>query len=175
MNTQEVLTQLFNAISLGFVLVLAMDFSREIITLYKKVFVTSVAPKNTHWLSSLPVITTPQALLQLPDPWSLPLEESHELPPVKLVQTEKKHLRLLPQAKETSMAVAPQKEELLLGINMDKLKLRQARKIAKVLGIAQKVNGKDQKLDFLRSQIKLKLQQANSDIVQAVKLELIAC
>jgi len=57
------------------------------------------------------------------------------------------------------MVVAPKLEELLVGISIDKLKLRQARKIAKVLGIAQKVNGRDQKLAFLVSQIKVKLQQ----------------
>ena len=51
----------------------------------------------------------------------------------------------------------------------------QARKIAKVLGIAQKVNGKDQKLGFLVSQIKLKLQQATVEIVKVVQQELLAC
>ena len=57
----------------------------------------------------------------------------------------------------------------------DKLKLRQARKIAKALGIAQKVNGRDQKLEFLRNQMKLKLQQAKFEIVQSVAQELLAC
>ncbi len=50
-------------------------------------------------------------------------------------------------------------EDLLRGLDLDKLKLRQARKVAKVLEIAQKVNRRDQKLAFLVSQIKAKLQQ----------------
>ncbi len=47
-----------------------------------------------------------------------------------------------------------------------------------VLKIAQKVNGKDQKLEFLRSQIKLKLQQTrflSPEVLVAVKAELVAC
>ncbi len=87
----------------------------------------------------------------------LPVEEAVVL--VKPPQKEQKHLRLLPQAKETNITVVPKLEDLLLGISINKLKLRQARKIAKVLGIAQKVNGRDQKLVFLGSQIKSKLQQ----------------
>lgn len=93
----------------------------------------------------------------MPDPWLLPVKESVIL--VKPFQKKQKHLRLLPQAKETSMVVAPKLEDLLTGVDLDKLKLQQARKIAKVLGIAQKVNGKGQKLAFLVSQIKAKLQQ----------------
>ena len=96
----------------------------------------------------------------------LPVKESVVL--VELIQKEQKHLRLLPQAKETSMVAAPKLENLLRGVDLDKLKLRQARKIAKVLGIIQKVNGRDQKLAFLVSQIKLKLQQAKVEIVEVV-------
>lgn len=111
-------------------------------------------------------------------PWLLPLTNKRDLALIKLVQTKQKPLQLLPPAKETNIAVASQLEDLLLGVNIDKLKLRQARRISKVLGIAQKVNGKDQKLSFLRSQIKLKLQQERSlshEVVIAVKTELVAC
>ena len=80
----------------------------------------------------------------------------------------------LPPAK-TIDVFNPELEDLLRGMDLDKLKLRQARKIAKVLGIAQKVNGKDQKLEFLRNQMKLKLQQAKFEIVQSVAQELLAC
>ena len=93
---------------------------------------------------------------------------------ILLAHKQQKHLRLLPPAKAIDVS-NPEFKDLLRGVNLDKLKLRQARKIAKVLGIAQKVNGKDQKLDFLRSQIKLKLQQAESETVQVVKKELLAC
>jgi len=44
--------------------------------------------------------------------------------------------------------------ELLSGVDLDKLQLRPARKIAGKLGIQQKVNGKDQPLSWLRAQIK---------------------
>ena len=66
-------------------------------------------------------------------------------------------------------------DDLLQAVDLNRLKLRQARKIAKVLGIAQKVNGRDQKLAFLVSQIKSKLQQAKAEIVEVVIQELIAC
>ena len=56
----------------------------------------------------------------------------------------------LPPAKTINVS-NPELEDLLRGVDLDELKLRQARKVAKVLGIAQKVNGKDQRLDFLRS------------------------
>lgn len=48
---------------------------------------------------------------------------------------------------------------LLAGIEIEKLKLRVARKIASRLGIRQKVNGKDQPLAWLRSQIKKRLEE----------------
>jgi hypothetical protein len=52
---------------------------------------------------------------------------------------------------------APTLEELLEGIDLDTLPLRAARKIAGKLGIAQKVNGKDAPLAWLRTQIKNRL------------------
>ena len=81
---------------------------------------------------------------------------------------------MLPPAKTINVS-NPELEDLLQAVDLNKLKLRQARKIAKVLGIAQKVNGRDQKLAFLVSQIKLKLQQARAEIVEVVRQELIAC
>lgn len=46
---------------------------------------------------------------------------------------------------------------LLQGIDIEKLQLRPARKIAKALNIAQKVHGKDAPVSWLRSQIKARL------------------
>jgi hypothetical protein len=54
---------------------------------------------------------------------------------------------------------APTLEELLEGIDLDTMPLRPARKIAGKLGIAQKVNGKDAPLAWLRAQIKNRLSE----------------
>lgn len=72
---------------------------------------------------------------------------------------------LLPQPKEiteslpNTVADVVTLGNLVVDVDLDKLQLRLARKIAKALGIAQKVNGKDQPLSWLRTQIKAKLQQ----------------
>lgn len=158
MSTQEVLTSLLNAIALSFTLVAAMDFGTRLLVAYKQVSIVSSSPliaiEPTHQST---IGTIPQALPQLPDPWLLPLEGARTSP-LSLVETEQKHLRLLPQAKETSLAVTPTLEDLLFRVN--KLTLRKARKLVNLLGITQKVNGRDQKLEAPKSQIKLKLQQA---------------
>ena len=78
---------------------------------------------------------------------------------ILLAHKQQKHLQLLPPVRAIDVST-PELEDLLRGVDLNKLKLRQDRKIAKVLEIAQKVNDRDQKLEFLRSQIKLKLQQA---------------
>ncbi len=177
MSAQELLTYLFDAIALGFLSIAVMDFTTRSVAVYSQVTVASNSPLTNiqQPLTQLPLNIIPEKLLQLPDPWLLPLTNKRELVLIKLVQTKQKPLRLLPPAKETSIAVASQLEDLLVGVNIDKLKLRQARKVAKALGIAQKVNGRDQKLEFLRSQIKVKLQQAKLEILQVVKQELLAC
>jgi hypothetical protein len=172
MSTQELLTYLFNAIALGFTIIAAMDFALRLVAAHKQVSPHSSSPLTSTQQPSLklPLVTIPQVLSQLPDPWLLPLPAQEAVGLIKLVQKEPKHLRLLPPARETSMAIAPNLEELLLGISIDKMKLRQARKIAKVLGIAQKVNGRDQKLAFLVGQIKSNLQQAKAEIIELVRL-----
>ncbi len=177
MSTQELLTFLFNAIALGFLAIAAIDFGTRAVVVYNQIKVASLSPSiNIEKLVTQPsLVPIPQALPQLPDPWLLPLPVEEAVGLVKPLQKEQKHLWLLPQAKETSMVIAPKLEDLLPEIDIDKLKLRQARKIAKVLGIAQKVNGRDRKLEFLAGQIKNKLQQAKSEIVEAVRQELIAC
>lgn len=181
MSTQELLTFLFNAIALGFALIAAIDFGTRLLVAYKQVSIVPSSPLTAKPVTGracaieptnqLPMVTTPQVLPQLPDPWLLPLEGARTSP-LSLVETEQKHLRLLPQAKETSIAVTPTLEDLLFRVN--KLTLRKARKLANLLGITQKVNGRDQKLEALKSQIKLKLQQAKSQTSQIVKQELLA-
>ena len=177
MSTQELLTYLFNTIALGFLAIAAIDFGTRAMAVYNQVAVASNPPlTNSEKLATkLPLAATPKELPQLPDPWLLPLPVKESVVLVKPLQKEQKHLRLLPSAKEKIMVVAPKLEDLLTGIDLDKLKIRQARKIAKVLGIAQKVNGRDQKLAFLVSQIKLKLQQPKLEVTELVRQELLAC
>jgi threonyl-tRNA synthetase len=177
MSNQELLTYLFNAIALGFLTLAAIDFGTRAVAVYNQVKIASDSPltNSEKLVNQLPPAATPQKLTQLPDPWLLPLLVEESVVLVKVVQKEQKHLRLLPPAKETGRAVAPKLGDLLTGVDLDKLKLRQARKIAKVLGIAQKVNGRDQKLAFLVNQIKLKLQQPKLEVTELVRQELLAC
>lgn len=185
MSTQELLTFLFNAIALGFIIIAAMDFGTRLVVAYKQL---SIQQLPTQLLRS----GIPQTLPQLPDPWLLlPVAENPlllQLPSTEffkgenkakiaskilLTHEQQKHLRLLPPVKTVDV-FNPELEDLLRGVDLDKLKLRQARKIAKALGIAQKVNERDQKQAFLISQIKVKLQQAKAEIVEAVRQELLA-
>ena len=193
MSTQESLTFLFNAIALGFIIIASMDFGTRLVVAYKQVSSISNSPSASTQkpISKLPLAVKQQELDQLPDPWLLPVAENPLLlrfpspeffkredkaeivSNILVAQKEPKHLRLLPPAKTIDVS-NPELEDLLRGIDLNELKLRQARKIAKALGIAQKVNGRDQKLAFLVSQIKVKLQQAKAEIVEAVRQELLA-
>jgi hypothetical protein len=100
----------------------------------------------------------------LPDPWMLPLDEVAEIPiPQRCSASQPKPLLLLPQSdvvttSSLQLNAEPTLDELFSGIDIDKLQLRRARQIAKALGIAQKVNKKDQPISWLRAQIKAKLQ-----------------
>ena len=194
MSTQELLTFLFNAIVLGFITIASIDFGTRLVIAYKQVSIALDSPLTNPQQSSgqLPLTIKPEELGQLPDPWLLPVAENPlllRLPSTEFFKREDKaeiaskilmahqqqrYLRLLPPAKTINVS-NPELEDLLQGLDLDRLKLRPARKIAKILGIAQKVNGRDQKLDFLSSQIKLKLQQTESETVQVVKKELLAC
>lgn len=85
-----------------------------------------------------------------------------------------KHLLLLPPAKIDSNSppltnINSEINDLVAGTNLNTLKLRQARKIAKSLGIAQKVKGKDQPLCWLKGQIKSKLQQQDQLTVAVIE------
>ena len=188
MSTQELLTFLFNAIALGFVTIASIDFGTRLVVAYKQVSITSNSPKKQPFIQQLPTQLQKAGILQelpqLPDPWLLPGAENLQLSSTEFVGSKdkakmaseillthkhQKHLRLLPPAKTIDVS-NPELENLIRGVDLDKLKLRQARKIAKVLGIAQKVNGKDQKLGFLVSQIKVKLQQKTLGQSTATKL-----
>ncbi len=63
----------------------------------------------------------------------------------------------------------PTLEQLLKGIDLDKLQLRPARKIASRLNIAQKVGGKDQPLGFLRAQIKKRLEEQPQEVAPVIE------
>lgn len=95
----------------------------------------------------------------------LPIDEVAEIPiPQRCPRNKSKPLLLLPPADVVAARSVPTTteltlDELFLGIDINKLQLRLARKIASSLGISQKVNGRDQKLSWLRAQIKAKLQQ----------------
>ena len=159
MSIQELSTFLFNAIALGVITIAAMDLGTRLVFAYKQVSIASIPPKKQPSIQQLPTqlphSAIPQELPQLPDPWlSLPVEEAVVL--VKLVQKEQKHLQLLPPAKEIKTGDAIElADNLLEEIDLNKMKLRQARKVAKVLGIAQKAKGRDLTLVLLLSQIKL--------------------
>ena len=193
MFTQELLTFLFNAIALGFITIASIDFGTRLVIAYKQVSIALDFPLTNPQEPSgqLPLAVKQQELGQLPDSWLLPVAENplqlrfpspeffkredkaEIVSNILVAQKEPKHLRLLPPAKTIDVS-NPELEDLLRGIDLNELKLRQARKIAKALGIAHKVNGRDQKLAFLVSQIKVKLQQAKAEIVEAVRQELLA-
>ena len=67
----------------------------------------------------------------------------------------------------TEVEHQPTVEELLDGVEIDKITLRKARKIASALGIKQKVNGRDHKKAFLVAQIAKKL-RANPETVAPI-------
>jgi hypothetical protein len=68
----------------------------------------------------------------------------------------------------------PTLEELFLGIDLDTLQLRPARKICGRLGIQQKVNSKDAPLSWLRAQIKAKLSEKPTEVVPVIQEVLLA-
>lgn len=68
-----------------------------------------------------------------------------------------------------SSQLDPTLQQLLLGIDLDKLQLRPARKIAGRLNIQQKVNGKDQPLSFLRAQIKKRLSEQPQEVAPVIE------
>ncbi len=70
----------------------------------------------------------------------------------------------------TEVEHQPTVEELLDGVEIDRITLRKARKIASALGIKQKVNGRDHKKQFLVAQIAKRL-RANPEMVAPIIVE----
>lgn len=174
MSAQEILTLLFDVIALSFITIATLDFITGLMPLmpHSKMPLVSPGQLNLFDLKPLP-------LPLLPDPWMLPIDEiaSVTAQPQQTAQIEQKPiLMLLPPVKEIKIrpplptAVEPKLVKFLSHIDIDKLQLRPARKIAKVLNIAQKINGRDQTLSFLRSQIKARLQQLETLPVETVKV-----
>jgi len=180
MNAQYFLTLLFEAIALGFIAIATFDFITGLIP--KINLVQQVSPDRLS-VFDLKLEPEAEALPLILDPWTLPLEDiAKEITESSSpVQYQHKPLLLLPQAQEVvgerspiSVSAKTVLDELLVRVDLEELQLRPARKIAKVLGIAQKVNGRDRPLSFLRSQIKNKLQQSPSlelETIEAVQRE----
>lgn len=162
MSAQESLTLLFNAIALSFITIATLDFITGLLPLMPRHKISLVSPGQLKLFDC-----KPKPLPLLPDPWTLRVDEIAEViaQPQKIVQTQHQPVLLLPPVKEARLqtllptAAELKLDQLLSYINIDKLQLRPARKIAKALNIVQKINGRDQTLGFLRNQIKVKLQQ----------------
>ncbi len=156
MNAQDFLTFLFDAIALSFLTIATIDF---ITGLMPRLKISSISRGQLNLFDH-----KPEPLPLLPDPWILPLDEAIPRPQHQHFSvSQSKPLLLLSPAKEAATSSVPTTaeaapDELFLGIDIDNLQLRLARKIAKALGIAQKVNKKDQPISWLRAQIKAKLQ-----------------
>lgn len=174
MSAQEFLTLLFNASAIAFITIATLDFFSGLMPLMPRHKISLVSPGQLNLFDC-----KPKLLPLLPDPWMLPIDEiaSLTIQPQQTAQTQHQPvLLLLPPVKEASIQLPlpitaePKTEQLLSRINIDKLKLRPARKIAKALNIAQKINGRDQTLSFLRNQIKVKLQQLETLPVETVEV-----
>lgn len=172
MSAQKILTLLFDAIALAFITIAILDFIAGLMPLMPRYKMPLVSPSQLNLFDLKPVPL-------LPDPWTLPIDKIVEVTaqPQQTAQIEQKPvLMLLPPVKEISIrpplptAAEPKLDQLLSHINIDKLQLRPARKIAKALNIAQKINGRDQTLSFLRNQIKVKLQQSEVLSVEIVEV-----
>lgn len=193
MNAQSFFTYTFDLIAFGYAAFILFDFIDRIGGEIWDIF----SPEHTLQQDDMPRLTKvspgqlslfdlqPEAILQLPDPWTLPDDNAVEFPtqPYKPVQQQQKPLLLLPQAKAISrqpslpVTAQPSLDELLANLDLDTLQLRPARKIAKALGVAQKVNKRDQPVGFLRAQIKAKLQRHQElppETINALKRELLA-
>ena len=174
MSAQEFLTLLFDAIALSFITIATLDFIAGLMPLMPSSKMPLVSPSQLNLFDFKPL-----PLPLLPDPWTLPIDEiaSVTAQPQQTVQIEQKPvLLLLPPANEigiqTPLATTVKLKLVkhLTHIDIDKLQLRPARKIAKALNIAQKINGRDQTLSFFRSQIKAKLQQSEALSAETVEV-----
>lgn len=135
MNAQDFLKLLFDAIALSFFTIVTLDFIEGLMQLWQ---ISTVLPEQ-------------QCLSDQKADLKFYLESEPA--------TERPVLPVEPEPVSQSQTVPPFLEEILQDLDIEHLQLRPARKLAKALGISQKVNGRDQPLSFLRAQIKAKLQQ----------------
>ncbi len=194
---QDLLTALIEVLTVVSVLFLAIDFITGLQRIAQPTAQLRSKPQTEPGIlaQSTEVVTPANEMLdpsaELPDPWTLPVDEvphcAHkselapniQLPPIEPVVV----LRLLPPTSSASCGQPPALpvtvkmalDELLADIELDKLQLRPARKIAKLLNIPQKLNSKDKPLSFIRGQIKAKLQQLEevpAETLEEMKREL---
>ena len=144
MNAQDFLTLLSLAITLSFITIATIDFITGLVQLWLR---ETVPPEQQCLFDEKPDLE-----------FHLESEAASE-PPAPPVEP-------LPDPEQP--AVPPSLEEILLDIDIEHLQLRPARKIAKALGIAQKVNKKDQPLSWLRAQIKKHIEQVPAETAQVI-------
>jgi hypothetical protein len=197
MNTQDFLTYAFDLIAFGYASLMLLNFIDGIGGDLWEIFYpekTTTPQEEDMPRTKIPQVSpgqlslfdiNPEPFPQMPDPWTLPVNDAIELiaAPQKPAKSKPKPLLLLPQAKEISTqpplpaTAEPTLDELLAGLDINNLQLRPARKLAKLLNIPQKLNSKDKPLGFLRAQIKAKLQQPQElppEAIEAVRRELLA-
>ncbi len=167
---QDILTASLEVVTVSFALVMIFDFISGLKRIAQPAQFQSRVTEPEAIALGTETLDPPG---QLPDPRILPAGEipvkPHKPVPAPLESTP----LLLPQAKEVAQpplptSAKPTLDELLAGVDLNTLQLRPARKIAKVLGVAQKIGGKDQPLSWLRAQIKKRLEQAPTETAQVI-------
>ena len=156
-----------NNISLPFILFLSI-FSFICLLLHREqpAAPTEIKPAFTAELNPEPQgepkeIPSPPIVPQ-PQP-TIPLA----LPPGK----SRRHNGTVPLTNPVLVTPPPTIAASLDGLDLDRLPLRQARKVARALGIKQKVSGKDKPVKFLRAEIKQRLKAeptTTAETLQAV-------
>lgn len=184
---QDLLTTAIEIVAISFAVVMAIDFVNGLRYVAQPAQVQDRAQtepeaiaQRSHQRLFAPTVETFEQSAE--DPWMLPVDEVLTIPdksvPVENMQIspDTMPLRLLPPSKSVSVqppalpvTVKPALDELLAGVDLDSLKLRPARKIAKLLNIPQKLNSKDKPLGFLRAQIKAELQQLEEVPAEAIE------
>lgn len=156
MNAQDLLTYALDVLVLGFIAIATIDFTTGLVQLWQT---ETVLPSQVSLFDAQPqmelqpteevqpAIELATSFLDVVSPEPAPTMKE---PPA---QPQRSQPYTAPEAAPPSL------EEILQNVDLETLPIRPARKIARALGIAQKVNGKDQPLSWLRAQIKAKLQQ----------------
>ena len=108
---------------------------------------------------STPVIATLEWLTETISP----VKDENEQPP-NLIEMAHSKSASLPIPETTALA----KLLRLIDIDIEKLQRSPARKIAKALNIAQKINGKDAPVSWLRSQIKERLKEQPTQTAKVI-------